>query len=123
MTEEAVQPSKTFRIFVSSTFSDLKAERDRLQRFVFPRLRELCARHEGRFQAIDLRWGVSEEAGLDQRTMSISRYRCEDSSFVEIAAPCAAHVARARLRALRGLALGERFSTRLWSVPTGRRLP
>ena len=71
MTEEAVQASKTFRIFVSSTFSDLKAERDRLQRYVFPRLRELCARHEGRFQAIDLRWGVSEEAGLDQRTMSI----------------------------------------------------
>jgi hypothetical protein len=69
--EDAVQPSRTFRIFVSSTFSDLKAERDALQRFVFPRVRELCARHRGRFQAIDLRWGVSEEAGLDQRTMSI----------------------------------------------------
>ena len=71
MTDEAVQPSRTFRIFVSSTFSDLKAERDALQRYVFPRLRELCARRGGRFQAIDLRWGVSEEAGLDQRTMPI----------------------------------------------------
>ncbi|GEM_PF-4126905 len=71
MTEQAVPPSRTFRIFVSSTFSDLKAERDALQRFVFPRLRELCTRRGGRFQAIDLRWGVSEEAGLDQRTMSI----------------------------------------------------
>ncbi len=69
--EEGTRPSKTFRIFVSSTFSDLKAERDALQRYVFPRLRELCAERGARFQAIDLRWGVSEEAGLDQRTMPI----------------------------------------------------
>ena len=71
MSEEGTRPSKTFRIFVSSTFSDLKAERDALQRYVFPRLRELCAKNGARFQAIDLRWGVSEEAGLDQRTMPI----------------------------------------------------
>ena len=70
-TEEGKRLSKTFRIFVSSTFSDLKAERDALQRYVFPRLRELCASRGARFQAIDLRWGVSEEAGLDQRTMPI----------------------------------------------------
>jgi WD40 repeat protein len=62
---------KTFRVFVSSTFADLKAERDALQRFVFPRLRELCARRGARFQAIDLRWGVSEEAALDHRAMAI----------------------------------------------------
>lgn len=62
---------KTFRVFVSSTFSDLKAERDALQHCVFPRLRELAARHGCRFQAIDLRWGVREEAGLDQRTVEI----------------------------------------------------
>ena len=71
MPEEGTRPSKTFRIFVSSTFSDLKAERDALQRYIFPRLRELCAKSGARFQAIDLRWGVSEEAGLDQRTMPI----------------------------------------------------
>jgi WD40 repeat protein len=66
-----VQASKTFRIFVSSTFSDLKAERNALQERVFPRLRELCMAHGFRFQAIDLRWGVSEEASIDQRTMRI----------------------------------------------------
>ena len=32
------QTSRTFRIFVSSTFSDLKAERNALQEHVFPRL-------------------------------------------------------------------------------------
>ena len=77
MSEEGTRPSKTFRIFVSSTFSDLKAERDALQRYVFPRLRELCAKSGARFQAIDLRWGVSEEAGLDQRTMPICQGEIE----------------------------------------------
>jgi hypothetical protein len=61
----------TFRVFVSSTFSDLKAERNALQERVFPRLREYCQKHGARFQAIDLRWGVSTEAGLDHRTMRI----------------------------------------------------
>jgi hypothetical protein len=42
------QASLTFRIFVSSTFSDLKAERNALQERVFPRLRELCLRHGAR---------------------------------------------------------------------------
>jgi hypothetical protein len=65
------QTTRPFRIFVSSTFSDLKEERNALQKYVFPRLRELCARHGCRFQAIDLRWGVREGAALDQQTMRI----------------------------------------------------
>jgi WD40 repeat protein len=66
-----MQSSRTFRVFVSSTFSDLKAERNALQERVFPKLREMCEQHGCRFQAIDLRWGVSEEAGFDQQTMRI----------------------------------------------------
>jgi len=62
---------RTFRIFVSSTFSDLIEERNALQEKVFPRLRELCRQHGCRFQAIDLRWGVRDEAGLDQQAMKI----------------------------------------------------
>ena len=60
-----------FRVFVSSTFADLRAERDALQRVVFPRLRRLCAQNGASFQPIDLRWGVSQEAGLEQLTMKI----------------------------------------------------
>ena len=63
--------AQTFRIFVSSTFSDLKAERNALQAHVFPKLRELCEEHHARFQPIDLRWGVSSEASLDQQAMNI----------------------------------------------------
>lgn len=72
---------RVFRVFVSSTFDDLVAERDALQRGVvvdgelregaFVRLRRLCEAHGARFQAIDLRWGVSEEAAYDQRTVPL----------------------------------------------------
>jgi hypothetical protein len=41
--------TRTFRVFVSSTFEDLKAERDALQRDVFPRLRKLCEANGARF--------------------------------------------------------------------------
>jgi len=62
---------KTFRVFISSTFNDLLAERNALQGLVFPRLRKLCQRYGARFQAVDLRWGVSAEAGHEQDTMTI----------------------------------------------------
>ncbi|MBU1712412.1 MAG: DUF4062 domain-containing protein [Proteobacteria bacterium] len=77
------QASRTFRIFVSSTFGDLKEERNALQKRVFPKLRELCIQHGCRFQAIDLRWGVREEAALDQQTIKICMEeisRCQKTS-------------------------------------------
>ena len=63
--------SHMFRVFVSSTFSDLTMERDALQRHVFPALRDHCAERGYSFQAIDLRWGIGEEASAGQRTMRI----------------------------------------------------
>lgn len=59
------------RVFVSSTFSDMRHERNALQEQVYPKLEHLCLRNGFQFQAIDLRWGVSSEAGLDHRTMRI----------------------------------------------------
>ncbi len=62
---------RIFRVFVSSTFKDLEAERNILQQQVYPRLSSFCAERGARFQPIDLRWGVSEEASLDQQAMDI----------------------------------------------------
>lgn len=59
------------RVFVSSTFSDLKFERNALQANVWPVLERYCQQRGFQFQAIDLRWGVPTEAGLDHRTMRI----------------------------------------------------
>ena len=63
--------SQTFRVFVSSTFQDFVAERNALQARVWPELEKLCFRHGARFQAVDLRWGVSEEAAQAQQTMRL----------------------------------------------------
>jgi hypothetical protein len=60
-----------FRVFVSSTFADLGAERKALHDRVFPGLRRLCAGLGAQFQAIDLRWGVTSEASLDQQAVAI----------------------------------------------------
>lgn len=63
--------TQTFRLFVSSTFLDLEAERNYLREHVFPAIRAMCARRGARFQAIDLRWGVSREASLDQQAIKV----------------------------------------------------
>lgn len=65
------QYTKTFRVFISSTFSDMRAERKILQAKVFPRLEEFCTQYGAKFQAIDLRWGVNEEIQLDQKTLDV----------------------------------------------------
>lgn len=75
--------NRVFRVFVSSTFRDLAAERDALQERVFPALRAHCAAKGYAFQAIDLRWGIREEAAAGQRTMRICLAevaRCQEVS-------------------------------------------
>ena len=67
------QQARTFRDFASSTFSELKAERNALQERVFPHLRELAAEHGCLLQAIDLRWGVNDQASLDQQAIKEAR--------------------------------------------------
>jgi hypothetical protein len=74
---------KTFRVFVSSTFTDFRAERRILQKDIFPRLKALCESKGASFQDVDLRWGVNEDAQLDQKTMDICLneiHRCQKLS-------------------------------------------
>ncbi|MEM0969762.1 MAG: DUF4062 domain-containing protein, partial [Verrucomicrobiota bacterium] len=52
---------KTLRIFISSTFLDMQAERDHLIRFVFPILREKLFLRRIHLREIDLRWGITSE--------------------------------------------------------------
>lgn len=52
---------KTVRVFISSTFRDMQAERDHLVRFVFPRLREDLLKRRIHLVEVDLRWGVTGE--------------------------------------------------------------
>ena len=52
---------KTLRVFISSTFRDMQAERDFLVRFVFPALRERLLRRRIRLVDVDLQWGVTSD--------------------------------------------------------------
>ena len=59
------------RLFVSSTFRDMHAERDYLNRFVFPELRSRCSRHGVEFVGVDLRWGVTAEEAEQRGALKI----------------------------------------------------
>lgn len=54
------EASRRVRVFVSSTFRDMHAERDHLVAAVFPELRERLDRLGLEFYDVDLRWGVPE---------------------------------------------------------------
>lgn len=63
---------KTVRIFISSTFKDMDAERDVLIKNVFPRLRE-TAESIGLFiREVDLRWGVTEDQAKRGAALELS---------------------------------------------------
>jgi len=52
---------KKINVFVSSTFRDMKAERDELTLRVFPALRKVCEERGIAWGEVDLRWGIPEE--------------------------------------------------------------
>ncbi|XP_052083625.1 NACHT domain- and WD repeat-containing protein 1-like [Mytilus californianus] len=55
-------PHSTVRIFMSSTFSDMRAERNAIVRDVNPFLKEYCAKYDLDFQIVDMRWGVTDDS-------------------------------------------------------------
>ena len=57
--------TRTIRVFISSTFSDLKAERNAPQERVFPRLKHYCERRGRSSQAIDLRFQLGPVLSWD----------------------------------------------------------
>lgn len=54
-------------IFVSSTFSDMQAERDVLRQRVLPRLQKVASRYGESVRIIDLRWGVNTTAMSEEQ--------------------------------------------------------
>src|ERR1035437_6366744 len=59
------------RVFISSTFRDMHAERDYLSRLVFPELRSRCQKRGAEFIGLDLRWGVTEEEARREGALKI----------------------------------------------------
>jgi len=59
------------RVFISSTFKDMKEERDYLVKFTFPGLRKLCESRGVVWGEVDLRWGVTDEQKAEGRVLPI----------------------------------------------------
>src|SRR5664280_1181549 len=59
------------RVFISSTFRDMHAERDYLSRQVFPELRSRCQKRGTEFIGLDLRWGVTKEEAQREGALKI----------------------------------------------------
>ncbi|MBT6153667.1 MAG: DUF4062 domain-containing protein, partial [Planctomycetaceae bacterium] len=79
MTEEVTAPEpnqsqpkeQLIRVFVSSTFRDMQAEREVLVKQVFPKLRKLCDERGVVFTDVDLRWGITEEQSDEGQVLPI----------------------------------------------------
>jgi hypothetical protein len=52
---------RVVRVFVSSTFRDMQAERDYLVKYIFLQLRKLCEARGVTWGEVDLRWGITEQ--------------------------------------------------------------
>lgn len=62
---------RVIRVFVSSTFRDMKAERDYLMKFIFPQVRKLCEQRGVVWGEVDLRWGVTDEQKAEGKVLPI----------------------------------------------------
>ena len=49
------------RLFISSTFQDMNEERDYLNNYIFPQIKNYCKSRFIDFIPVDLRWGITEE--------------------------------------------------------------
>ena len=62
---------KEIKIFISSTFRDMNAERNYLITEVFPELREWCRKRKIILTDIDLRWGVTPDDEKSGNTINV----------------------------------------------------
>lgn len=55
---------RAIRLFVSSAFRDMQAERDELLKRIFPQIKTFCENRQVAFGEVDLRWGITEEQSM-----------------------------------------------------------
>lgn len=67
----AAPPKRTLRVFISSTFRDMQAEREELIKYIFPGLRKLCESRGVIWGEVDLRWGITDEQRAEGNVLPI----------------------------------------------------
>jgi tetratricopeptide (TPR) repeat protein len=64
-------PQREVRVFVSSTFKDMGAERDELSKRAFIELRRICEDRGVAWTDVDLRWGITDEQKAEGEILPI----------------------------------------------------
>lgn len=72
-------PDRSIRVFLSSTFRDMQAEREELVKQVLPEVRAACEARGVAFSEVDLRWGVSDEQKAEGAVLPICLAEIERS--------------------------------------------
>ena len=62
---------RSIRVFISSTFKDMREERDALMSHCWPELRLFCKERQVELVEVDLRWGISVEQSTRKETLKI----------------------------------------------------
>ena len=71
---ESGEEWKTLRIFVSSTFLDMQAERSLLHQYVLPQLQRMARQLWVQLELVDLRWGLlGERAGQVSQCLAMAK--------------------------------------------------
>lgn len=71
--------NRQIRVFISSTFQDMQAERDYLMTKVFPRLQEEAAKRDVYVIPLDLRWGITDNEAKSGKVLQICLEEIENS--------------------------------------------
>ena len=73
---------RNVRVFLSSTFRDMHAERDHLIKVTFPALRERLLPHRVELYDIDLRWGITEDEAVTRHAEEYALRRITEDEDV-----------------------------------------
>lgn len=71
--------SRSIRVFLSSTFLDMQAERDYLVKNTFPAISRLAKKRDVDFYVVDLRWGVTEEEANQGKVIEVCLNQVEET--------------------------------------------
>lgn len=75
---------RVIRVFISSTFQDMQADRDELVKRTFPALRKLCESRGVTWGEVDLRWGVTDEQRAEGKVLPLCLEEIRRSSLASL---------------------------------------
>ncbi len=79
MNHTSASGRRNIRIFISSTFKDMKSERDHLMKKVFPKLQSIAAERNVGVVPLDLRWGITQSEAENGKLLEICLREIDNS--------------------------------------------